>query len=284
VLLSGYLVPQLHETGFRPRLDRKGNKTVSISTRAGIAFRDVAKLLAPGTNLRKFGQLFGLEQAKAHFPFAALTGVSCLSLPGLPEDPALWRSELSGEDEATALRNREDAKALFESSGCRTLGEYLAVYLKLDVEILYKATQLWRAHLREVVGLDFVECRKFTISSLAYTAGLKKSEGKLRVAPFFPNSGQAYRLLRNGMRGGLCSVFRSSAGSGAGAGTGRDPAQHRNNGHLLPSSEPSRCVAYYDAASLYPSSGEYSIQSSPNAPGAHPGRPGSLGIPAAPRT
>lgn len=201
-------MPHLYETAGTGRggvrIERKGNRVVTLSVPAlGIHFRDVAKLLAPGTTLRKFGGLFGLRQQKAHFPFSVLTSVSALSEPRLPRDDASWRSDLSGQ-QATAeelAAVRAEAEALFEAAGCRNVGDYLRAYLLLDVAILFEASQLWRRHLRELVGLDFVECAKYTISSLSYTAGLKALERSRRLGQFFPNNAQMYRLFRQGMRG-----------------------------------------------------------------------------------
>jgi len=174
----------------------------SISLKSGIVFRDVTKMLAPGTNLRKFGKLFGLEQEKAHFPFSLLSSVDTLkSVKELPphDDPA-WNSELTSGSRVSA-QEVEDARQLFSKAGCQNLGDYLAAYLWLDVEILYKATQEWRRTLLELTGTDFVRDRKFTISSLSYTAGLKVWEKKLRIGSFSVNNSQHYRLLRKGMRG-----------------------------------------------------------------------------------
>lgn len=202
VLLLGHLVPILYESGHRPRLLKRGGKVTSISLKSGIVFRDVTKMLAPGTNLRKFGKLFGLEQEKAHFPFSLLSSVDTLkSVKELPphDDPA-WNSELTSGSRVSA-QEVEDARQLFFKAGCQNLGDYLAAYLWLDVEILYKATQEWRRTLLELTGTDFVRDRKFTISSLSYTAGLKVWEKKLRIGSFSVNNSQHYRLLRKGMRG-----------------------------------------------------------------------------------
>lgn len=184
-------------------MERRGNKVTTISTRNGICFRDIAKLLAPSTNLRKFGQLFGLEQSKAHFPFKMLTSVEVLKQPNLPTDDASWVSDLSGpkatSQSLSILKN--EAFELFRQADCKNVGDYLRTYLKLDVDILYKASQCWRRQLQRTIGLDFVECRKFTISSLSYTAGLVHLQSKCRLGHFFPNNSQMYRLLRRGMRG-----------------------------------------------------------------------------------
>ena len=201
VLLLAYLVPRLFELGFRPRVERRGNRITSISTRCGVSFRDVTKLLAPSMNLRKFGQLFGLQQKKAHFPFALLTGVEALRLPCLPpsaEDP-VWQSNLSFKK--TTQEEVDEALQLFAEACCQNVGDYLAAYLRLDVEILHKATVAWKRQLYQVVGLDFVDARRFTISSLSYDAGLRVWEAKRRIGCFFPNNSQHYRLLRRGMRG-----------------------------------------------------------------------------------
>ena len=181
-------------------MEKRGNKVTQIRTRCGISFRDVTKLLAPSINLRAFGKLFNLEQAKAHFPFGLLTSLSELERPSLPTDPRLWKSELTGNATSTEAEI-EEARQLFEAAGCNNLGDYLRAYLKLDVIVLHKATQEWRKTLKTYVGVDFVEANKFTISSLSNYAGPKKAAAHNRIGNFFPNNAQNYRLLRAGMRG-----------------------------------------------------------------------------------
>ena len=202
MLLLGHLVPLAYEAGHRPKILRRGGKVTCITLRSGIAFRDITKMLAPSTNLRKFGSLFGLEQEKAHFPFRLLDSVQVLrtvtQLP--PHGDPCWQSELSGGTVLTP-DDVESAKRLFEKAGCRNLGDYLASYLWLDVEILYRATQEWRKTLAQLIGLDFVLVKKFTISSLSYTAGHKTWEERRRIGCFAVNNSQHYRLLRQGMRG-----------------------------------------------------------------------------------
>lgn len=195
-------MPLAYESGHRPKVLKRGGKVTSITLRSGIAFRDVTKMLAPSTNLRKFGQLFGLEQEKAHFPFKLLDSVDLLRIPGglPPAHHPSWQSELSGGSAVTA-QDVETAHQLFERAGCRNLGDYLATYLWLDVEILYRATQEWRKSLARLIGLDFVQTKKFTISSLSYAAGLKTWEARRRIGSFAVNNSQHYRLLRQGMRG-----------------------------------------------------------------------------------
>ena len=200
MLLESYLVPYLYEKRFYPKLERRGNKLSTIRTRTGINFRDVTKLLAPSTNLRSFGKLFNLEVKKATFPFSVLTSVYVLRWPKLPTDLAVWKSDLSGSPSIGPAELAE-AQKMFEDASCQNLGDYLRAYLKLDVDILYLASQAWRRSLKQLVGIDFVESSKFTISSLSNLAGQKCLSRHLRLGNFFPNNSQHYRLLRNGMRG-----------------------------------------------------------------------------------
>ena len=203
VLLFNFLVPRLVELSERPRVCKKGNRVTSITTRSGIEFRDIARLLAPSTSLRKFGELFGLEQAKAHFPFSYLTSVERLKDASLPLDPAAWRSDLTGDnptlEELAAIR--DEALVMWNALGCRNVGDYLSGYLHLDIEILHEGAKRWIATLETLLSLNFVELGKFTISSLSYAAGLKSAESRLRVGSFFPNNSQLYSVLRMGMRG-----------------------------------------------------------------------------------
>ena len=203
VLLLQYLVPRLFELKELPIVEKRGTRVTSICTRSGIQFRDVAKLLAPSTNLRSFGKLFGLEQAKAHFPFSILQSVGDLNIASLPEDDDIWRSEITGENWTTdkLAEMKREAQALFEKANCSNVGDYLKAYLYLDVDILYRATQAWRRQLYDLVKMDFIECGRFTISGLSYSAGLKSLEARKRLGNFFPNNSQMYRLLRKGMRG-----------------------------------------------------------------------------------
>jgi len=197
-------VPRLFELGLRPKIAKSGNRVTSIKiSKLGVTFLDVAKLLAPSTNLRKFGKLFNLDQCKAHFPFSILKSVEDLKRPELPQDDWSWRSDLTGPVHSAEdlAKIKAEARELFQLANCRNVGDYLRAYLLLDVDILYKATQCWRKQLKSLIGMDFVECGKFTISSLSYTAGLKKMERNLRIGHFFPNNSQMYRLLRLGMRG-----------------------------------------------------------------------------------
>jgi hypothetical protein len=180
-------------------MEKRGHKVTLIKTKEGIVFRDITKLLAPSTNLRNFGKLFNFEMSKGFFCHGYFDTVAKLSDTALPTNPDAWKSDLTGPQ--LSLEDIESAHRLFRQTGCKSLGDYLKTYLKLDVVILFKASQEWRKKLKTLINVDFVESRKFTISSLANLANGKSLVSRREIGNFFPNNSQTYRLLREGMRG-----------------------------------------------------------------------------------
>ena len=201
MLLLQYLAPYLYEWKLSPRVEKNGTKVTCISTKYGVQFWDVVRLLAPSTNLQTFGKLFGLQQAKAHFPFSILNSVDNLNRPHLPSEEDLWRSEISGAQNVKCWFGMREAGELFRQANCSTVGDYLKAYLHLDVDILYQAAQAWCRQLTDLTLMDFIECSKFTISSHSYMAGLKCLESHRCLGSFFPNNSQLYRVLWQGMQG-----------------------------------------------------------------------------------
>lgn len=204
--MLSYLVPYLFEKKFRPKIERTGSKVTSIKLCNGVTFRDVTKMLTPSTNLRSFGQMFNLDCEKSYFPFSILTSVKDLSIESLPTKPSMWKSDLS-QSKPIGRTEIAEAVRLWRKSNCKNLGDYLATYLRLDVEVLYRATQEWRKLLKKMVSVDFIESGKYTISSLSNLAGGKDLIDRRRIGYFFPNNSQHYRLLREGMRGQVNQEF-----------------------------------------------------------------------------
>lgn len=201
IILEAYLIPLMFEQSLKPKIDKKGNKISIITLKNGIQFRDITKLLAPSTNLRSFGKLFNLDIEKGIFPFKILTSVESLMQPCLPTDIKLWQSELSGNGNKITSKEIEEAIEFYRQSNFQNVGEYLQHYLVLDVQILQQATNLWRKRLFEIIGIDFVDVHKYTISSLSNFAGANKLASHLKQGWFFPNNSQVYSLLKQGMRG-----------------------------------------------------------------------------------
>ena len=109
-----------------------------------------------------------------------------------------------------------------------------------------------------ILGLNFVDSNKHTISSLAFLASQTRLMRDARVGMFNVRNELAYAILKSGTRGGLTSVLRTSCGSEA-EGSG-DPI-HRCNSHLrLGDDEVPRPADYgisLDVGSLYGHCCEY---------------------------
>ena len=161
----------------------------------------MVRLLSPGTNLRQFGALFNLQQAKAHFPFGLLTGVEALNIAQLPPLAQDWNNQLGLTKAPVTQKEVDEALRLFGDSNCSNLGDYLKTNLRLDVDILYHATQGWCHTIFEEIKVDFMQSAKFTISSLSNFSGYLNASANLYVGQFFPNSSPVYRILQKGMRG-----------------------------------------------------------------------------------
>ena len=117
VLLENYLVPYLFEKKLNPKLEKKGNKVTVIKvSKCRVTFRDVVRLLSPGTNLRQFGALFNLQQAKAHFPFGLLTGVEALNIAQLPPLAQDWNNQLGLTKAPVTQKEVDEALHLFGDS------------------------------------------------------------------------------------------------------------------------------------------------------------------------
>ena len=80
-----------------------------------------------------------------------------------------------------------------------------------------------------ILGLNFVDSNKHTISSLAFLASQTRLMRDSRVGMFTVGNELAYAILKSGTRGGLTSVLRSSCGSEV---EGSEDPIHRCNSHL----------------------------------------------------
>ena len=110
----------------------------------------------------------------------------------------------------------------------------------------------------ESVGIDIAESAVHSISHLSNLAGQRVLKSNLRIGTFSPNNSRLYAVLNEGNIGGLTTVYRSRAGIGSANYNTTDASDvHYNcNAHLIDGGQKSRFLGYYDANSLYPSSGE----------------------------
>ena len=132
----------------------------------GILMCELKRLLSPGFSLAALGAACQLEEVKFIFPFSKFTTLEFLDLPSLPSDASEWVNDLnpsySPSQEAVS-----EAIASYESHGFTSIGQYLEFYLALDVVILQKSVVAMAEVYYSILGLNIIESRKLTVSSLA---------------------------------------------------------------------------------------------------------------------
>jgi hypothetical protein len=201
IVLCSRLVVLAKELGLRGvRMQRDGGKIRWLKM-DGLYFGEVKRLLSPGTSLASLARTFGLRESKGIFPFDLFTDLSFLDRARLPRDAALWASALN-PGKSPSQEEVDEAQALFDERGFGSVGEYLAHYLSLDVVILQRAAVAMEDKYYEALGLDFVELRKFTVSSLSSCGAQHFLARNRRVGFFSPNHARMYSVSGGGGGGG----------------------------------------------------------------------------------
>ena len=93
------------------------------------------------------------------------------------------------------------AQTVFTLADCRTLKDYIDLYLKLDVTLLADVFLHWREILRKAHGLDIVYY--LTLPSFAYDCFLRETE--VELDPVVEK--ELYLLLRDNLRGGFTTAI-----------------------------------------------------------------------------
>jgi hypothetical protein len=192
VLMAAGLTTYAKEIGCRRiSMNRQGGK-INCLMIDGIRIAEIKKLVAPGTSLEKLAKTCGLKESKAMFPFDKFTSPDYLLEKKLPESCQDWKSSLNPK--APSQADVDKALELFTSRGFKTVGDYLKYYLKLDVIILQKCILSLLAKYYEKQGIDFVECCKFTVSSLSSMSAQLYLARHKRIGMFFVNHRRIYSV------------------------------------------------------------------------------------------
>jgi hypothetical protein len=231
VLLCSRLVTYAKESGRSDvKFHRDGNK-IRWLTMGGLRLAEIKRLLGAGTSLKKMSRTCGLELEKALFPFDLLTSVDYLKESELPPDKASWVTSLAPEA-GPSQQEVDEARAVFARKGFANVGQYLDYYLGLDVTILLRCAVIMKRQYYQILGLDYIDSRKFTVSSLSALGAQMFLARRKRPGHFFPNHARMYsvsvfffpgvlapplfarvlQLLKASLRGGLTAVYRSFAG------------------------------------------------------------------------
>jgi hypothetical protein len=188
-----------------------GSKVRWLSV-GGIGFREVRRLLPEGTSLEKFRKMCNLKECKSAFPFELLEeDQAFLDAKELPPRAEQWSSLLGGIPDQETV---DEARRLFDELQCPDVRSYLTHYLRQDVLMLGKGFKALRDSFYDLFGLDLVDSRKFTISSLSALASQAHLFRQKSVGMFSPQCPKIYSVLRKGLRGGqythICSIVASA--------------------------------------------------------------------------
>uniref|UniRef100_A0A1B0FM91 DNA-directed DNA polymerase n=1 Tax=Glossina morsitans morsitans TaxID=37546 RepID=A0A1B0FM91_GLOMM len=145
-----------------------------------------------------------LMKRKGVFPYDYLDSIDRLQETQLPPR-SCYSNKLINEE--CSVDDYEHARKVWNTFQCRTLGDYLLLYLKVDVLLLCDVFENFRKVCKNIYKLD--PSQYYTTPGLSWDAMLKTTEIELEL---FTDIEQ-YNFIARGIRGGIiqCSKRYSLA-------------------------------------------------------------------------
>jgi len=175
---------------------------------------------------------FAMCKRKAPFPYAWFDSVAKLQYPNLPPQ-AQWYDQLNAKevtDEDYAFAHR-----IWKQFGLRNFGEYMDLYLKIDVMGLADVFEEFRSMAHEKFGLD--PLHYCGLPGFAWDSMLKTTKARLELI----SEEETYVWFEQMIRGGVSVIStRHATANNRGMGAAYDPRH------------PTKHLMYWDANSLYP--------------------------------
>ena len=166
IVLASRLVTLAKQRGCRSVGMQREGSSIRYLLLDGIRLCEAKRLACPGTSLDSLGRACKLEVVKGIFPFDRFTSLDFLDEPELPALASAWTSALAPHKNPTQVEV-DAARAFYAASGFACVGAYLRHYLALDCLVLLRSLDAMHTRYYGILGLSFVESRKFTVSSLA---------------------------------------------------------------------------------------------------------------------
>ncbi len=212
VLLLGALSSVLysHDPPLQLRVQRQGNKVRSLSVRGrpltGVIFRDLCYMAPAGVGLGAMAKMVGLEAEKGLCPFSQLTSLESLDRAEFDWNLSSWRNDLTGKYPTEA--EIEEVKKQFTDGTCKTVYDYLCLYLERDVELtLAIGDRLYDSFYQEL-GVHPVDAGKHTIASLMHYANQLFLFRTKRLAMYKISVAPLYGMTKSSCLGGLTQICR----------------------------------------------------------------------------
>ena len=184
----------------------------------------IMKKLMPEENKRK------LLLKKGIYPYEYMDSFERFAETQLPEKEKFY-SSLSGKcitDEEYA-----HAKQVWETFGCRNLGDYHDLYVATDTALLADVFENFRKVCQDKYGLD--PAHYYSAPGLSWDALLKKTGVELELLTDM----DMHLMIERGMRGGISMASKRHAKANNPRVEGYDPAK------------PTNYITYLDANNLY---------------------------------
>ncbi|KAK3740268.1 hypothetical protein RRG08_031987 [Elysia crispata] len=172
----------------------------------------------------------GLLMRKGVYPYEYVDSWERFEETQLPPKEAFY-SKLS--DEKIEDGDYEHAQRVWETFGCKTLGNYTDLYCRTDVLLLADVFETFRKTSQKQYGLD--PAHYYTSPGLSWDALLKKTKVELELVTDYDQ----HLFIEKGMRGGISMVSKRHARANNPKVEGYDP--EKPNSHIL----------YLDANNLY---------------------------------
>ena len=167
---------------------------------------------------------------KGVYPYEYMDSWGRFTEPQLPPKEAFY-SKLS--DEHISDGDYGHAQKVWETFGCRSLGDYHDLYLRTDVLLLADVFETFRKTCLQQYGLD--PAHYYTSPGLSWDALLKKTGVELELLTDYDQ----HLFIEKGMRGGISMVSKRYAKANNPMVEGYD------------SSKPKSHILYLDANNLY---------------------------------
>ena len=155
-----------------------------------LPFTDVLKKDFPGIS-------DDIIKRKGVFPYTYFNSLSKLQETSLPAREA-FRNDLNGEE--CSSDEYEFAQRAWQEANCTNFGDYLLLYLKLDVVLLACVFETFRRKTLEQDGLDPVHF--VSLPGLSFMSAFKMTHEKIDLITDL----EMYTFFERGIRGGMTFV------------------------------------------------------------------------------
>ena len=165
MLLHRHLVTILKKKNQKSnlRIKKNGSKILNIKLPQEIYFVDILEMLGPGCSLAKLAKLTNQSECKLIFPFRILTSTNSLDEPNLPIDKKMWFNDLTQKQFTDEEINAAHDK--FKEIGAKNVGEYLKIYLKMDVKLTVIGVKRLLEKYFDQYQVHPYDVNKYTIAS-----------------------------------------------------------------------------------------------------------------------